>query len=62
MSTSVYTGLNQFKFIRHHISTGLYHSLSSQRLYECTVYKKYLQSSLLRLSVADNQEKQTKHI
>jgi len=32
MFTSVYTALNLFSFIRHHISTGLYLSLSAQRL------------------------------
>ena len=37
MSTSDYTGLNTFKFIRHHSSTGLYRGLSAQRLSESTV-------------------------
>ena len=27
MSTSVYTGLNPFNFIRHHSSTGLYRTV-----------------------------------
>ena len=58
MSTSVYTGLKPFNFIRHHSSTGLYCTLSAQRLSKRAVYIKYLQSPLLRVSGADNQEKQ----
>ena len=38
MPTSVHAGLNFFNFIRHHSSTGLYLSLSAQRLSERTVY------------------------
>jgi len=37
MSTSIYTGLNPFNFIRHRSPTGLYRSLSPQRISERTV-------------------------
>ena len=40
MSTSVYTGLNPFNFIRKPSSTGFYRSQSAHRLSERTVLRR----------------------